>query len=189
MDEAIRARLLAKEPVVWTVPDVLSAAECDALIARIEREGPAAAPISTAAGFVMNTGVRNNDRVMIDDAALATRVFERVRPTLPAIIRDRVAVGANERLRCYRYRQGQRFKPHFDGSFRRSEDEESELTLMVYLNDGFSGGQTAFPDLEQVIVPRRGMALLFFHMLLHEGCEVTGGVKYALRSDVMYGAR
>ena len=30
------------------------------------------------------------------------------------------------------------------------------------------------------------MALLFQHRLLHEGAEVTAGVKYVVRSDIMY---
>ena len=30
------------------------------------------------------------------------------------------------------------------------------------------------------------MALIFLHSLYHEGNEVTQGVKYVLRSDVMY---
>ena len=71
--------------------------------------------------------------------------------------------GANERLRCYRYAPGQRFAPHHDGSFFRSDDERSLLTFMIYLNEGFEGGETALLDLERVIVPRTGMALLFQH--------------------------
>lgn len=172
--------------IIWTVPDVLSAAECDALIARIEALGPQPAPITTARGFVMAPSVRNNDRVMFDDASLAAKLFARIRRTLPPELEGRVPVGANERLRCYRYREGQRFRPHFDGAFRRDDHEESALTLMVYLNDGFAGGETAFLDHERVVVPRRGLALLFTHLVLHEGREVTHGVKYALRSDVMY---
>jgi predicted 2-oxoglutarate/Fe(II)-dependent dioxygenase YbiX len=185
MNDAIRERLLAKEPVVWTVPEVMTPAECAAVIERIDREA-APAPISTHLGAVMRPDVRNNDRVMFDDAPLAQRIFERVAKALPPRVLGRAPVGANERLRCYRYRVGQRFKPHFDAGFCRSDDEESELTLMVYLNDGFQGGKTHFLDLEQTIEPRAGMALLFFHVLLHEGCEVTAGTKYALRSDVMY---
>jgi hypothetical protein len=34
--------------------------------------------------------------------------------------------------------------------------------------------------------PKQGMALLFLHDLYHEGSEVTQGVKYVLRSDIMY---
>jgi hypothetical protein len=40
-----------------------------------------------------------------------------------------------------------------------------------------------------VIVPRAGDALWFQHRLLHAGNPVTGGVKYVLRSDVLYAPR
>jgi hypothetical protein len=46
-----------------------------------------------------------------------------------------------------------------------------------------------FLDLEKRIEPHAGMALLFQHRLLHEGSEVTSGVKYVVRSDVMYRTR
>jgi hypothetical protein len=36
------------------------------------------------------------------------------------------------------------------------------------------------------VAPRRGTALLFQHMLLHEGSVVHEGVKDVLRTDVMY---
>ncbi len=70
----------------------------------------------------------------------------------------------------------------------RDPRERSLLTLMVYLNDGFAGGGTAFHDFDVEVVPRTGMALLFQHPVLHEGCVVKSGAKYALRSDVMYRA-
>lgn len=49
----------------------------------------------------------------------------------------------------------------------------------------YLGGQTRFQDAE--VVGRTGMALVFRHEMIHEGAEVARGVKYALRSDVMYG--
>ena len=58
---------------------------------------------------------------------------------------------------------------------------------MIYLNEGYRGGVTAFHNSADV-VGERGMALLFEHGLMHRGAEVTRGVKYALRSNVMYGA-
>lgn len=178
------------QPLLWTVPDVLSPEECAALIARIEAAGPAAAPITTSAGFVMRPDIRNNSRAVIDDEALAAELFRRVRPRLPPRMRDRgrtmEVVGANERLRCYRYEPGQRFASHYDGRFQRDAREWSLLTFMIYLNEGFSGGETDFPMQGQRIQPQTGTALLFQHHLLHEGRTVTSGVKYALRSDVMY---
>jgi prolyl 4-hydroxylase len=58
---------------------------------------------------------------------------------------------------------------------------------MVYLNDGFAGGATTFHDSDREVVPRAGVALLFQHQLLHEGCVVISAVKNVLLSDVMYG--
>jgi predicted 2-oxoglutarate/Fe(II)-dependent dioxygenase YbiX len=173
-------------PLVFTIPDVMTADECAGLVARIDALGPTDAPITTSRGFVMRPEIRNNRRVIIEDVELARELFERVRGSVPANLFGRHAVGANERFRCYRYEIGQRFAPHYDGAYGRNELERSELTFMVYLNDGFRGGTTRFHDFDIDVVPRAGSALLFQHRLLHEGCEVTSGVKYVLRSDIMY---
>ncbi len=173
-------------PLAVTVPAVLSPSECAGLIDRIESLNPAAAPVSTPRGMVMLPDVRNNTRVVFDDVPLAKLVFDRLAGAIPRTLCGMRAVGANERFRCYRYEPGQRFAPHYDGSFARSSTERSLLTLMVYLNEGFVGGDTAFHDFGVAARPRTGMALLFQHMLLHEGCIIETGVKYALRSDVMY---
>ena len=66
---------------------------------------------------------------------------------------------------------------------------------MLYLNSGggadFTGGETRFvpaggggggPSLS----PRAGDVLIFTHPVLHEGCRVTRGRKYVVRTDVMY---
>ncbi len=176
------------KPLWWTVDGVLSPAECAAMVARIEAMGPTLAPVSRASGPVIDEGMRNNTRVMFEDAALAGLLFDRLRPRLPASMSGLGLAGANERLRCYRYAPGQRFAPHHDGAFYRSDVERSLLTLIVYLNEGFSGGETALLDVGEVIRPRTGMALLFQHHLLHEGARVTAGLKYVARSDIMYRA-
>jgi prolyl 4-hydroxylase len=173
-------------PLALVVRDVLSHDECQAIIQRIDGSGPTVAPITTSTGFELRPDLRNNTRVMFDDGLLASQLFDRLSAAIPPTIARMRAVGANERFRCYRYESGQRFAPHYDGAFRRSDEEVSLLTLIVYLNEGFRGGATAFLDHGVDIVPRTGMALLFQHRLLHEGCAVTSGVKYALRTDVMY---
>jgi prolyl 4-hydroxylase len=172
---------------IQTVPSVLDPAECEALIARIDAAGPRIAPINTPLGPSVRTSVRNNERVMFDDAALANRMYGRVASAAPPDIHGHRLVGANELLRCYRYRPGMRFAPHPDGAFERNELERSFYTMIVYLNEGFAGGQTTFlVEPEVVIQPRTGMALLFQHPIVHEGTLVTRGVKYVVRSDLMY---
>lgn len=173
-------------PIVFSIDDVLTVDECAALVARIDATGPELAPITTSAGEQTMEDVRNNERVMFDDPALAADLFRRVEAHLPPSIFDMRPVGANERFRGYRYRPGQQFRAHFDGSFERGNGEQSQLTFMIYLNDDFEGGETAFLDYEVAAVPRTGSALLFQHLVLHEGCRVISGTKYVLRSDVMY---
>jgi hypothetical protein len=62
----------------------------------------------------------------------------------------------------------------------------SLVTLVFYLNDGFEGGETDFPELERRIAPRAGRALLFQHRILHEAMEVRAGEKFVLRTDIVY---
>ena len=73
----------------------------------------------------------------------AAELFGRARPWLPGRLGRWELVGLNERFRYYRYDVAERFAPHLDGAFTR-EGEQSQLTFMLYLNDGFAGGETNF---------------------------------------------
>ena len=173
--------------LVWTVEDFLPREACAGLVERAEAVGFVAATINRAGGTEMRPDLRNNTRLILDDPSLAASLFDRIRPHVPEwMYGDARVAGVNERFRFYRYHPGQRFVRHFDGSFRRSAREESQLTFMVYLNDAAQGGATRFLDLDVDVTPATGTALLFQHRLLHEGAEVTSGVKYVLRTDVMY---
>src|SRR5262245_31886406 len=110
-------RLDFSSALVWTVDGVLSTDECRALIDRTEAVAYRAAPVTTSRGPVHMPDVRNNDRVMLDDPALAGLLFERLRSRVPASLELQAgsggaslwrAIGANERLRFYRYGPGQR---------------------------------------------------------------------------------
>ena len=175
---------------IFVIHDFFTPAECDAAIARAETAGFEEATITTAGGAVLNKGIRNNARLIVDDFDLAARLFERARPLLPVRPLPRWELsGFNERWRYYRYDPGERFAPHYDGSFIRDEDERSQLTFMIYLNDDFAGGETNFYFLAREpylsVRPVRGQALVFVHWKLHEGAEVLRGRKYVLRTDVM----
>lgn len=174
--------------VVFVIHDFLSAGECRELIECSEQVGFDDAPVTTAAGPEMRPDWRNNTRVMLDDPALADRLFARAQPFLVPSWNYRKPVGFNERLRWYRYTVGQRFAPHYDGCYARDNGERSEFTFLIYLNDDYEGGETRFFEPELLVVtPRTGLALVFHHPQLHEGAAIERGVKYVLRTDVMYG--
>jgi hypothetical protein len=174
---------------VFVIRDFLTPEECEGHIRRSEAAGYGDAPITTPGGFVMRKDIRDNARVIVDDEGLAATLFKRARSYLPPRVGRRYLLELNERFRYYRYDVGQTFRMHYDGSFERSSLEGSALTFMIYLNDGFAGGATAFYEHDGTprvrVAPVQGMALVFEHRQLHEGASVESGRKYVLRTDVM----
>lgn len=164
--------------------DFLTKKECLDYMALSEGIGYELAKVNTAAGARVMTGIRNNNRAFHKSEELAELLWEKGRPFIPERIGNSTAIGLNELFRFYHYQRGHQFKGHYDESYIRNELEASYFTFMIYLNDNFQGGDTTFQGLR--IQPKQGMALIFLHSLYHEGSEVTQGVKYVLRTDVMY---
>lgn len=169
---------------IFTIHGALSDERCDELIAFSEDEGYEEATITTAAGFVMAKDVRNNDRVIVDSFEFADEFWPLVADYIPSDFLDREVIGLNERFRFYRYAPGQQFDWHYDGYYQRDNGEQSQFTLIFYLNDGFEGGATDFEEVS--VKPEKGAALVFWHPIRHRGAPVISGTKYVLRTDIMY---
>ena len=168
-----------------TIEDFFTDVECKELIELGEKRGFEESLIRTKQGDVMDKSMRDNDRVVFDDPELAEKLWDKIKDHAPNID-DWKPYGLNERLRYYRYKDGQQFKAHLDGSFKRGEGDLSLVTMLIYLNEEFEGGETTFVlDFTQV-KPKTGMVLLFDHKILHSGMPVINGVKYVLRTDIMY---
>lgn len=191
----MRKELLTERDDLFVIHDFLSPEECSHYVARSESVGYGDAPITSMSGPVMRKDIRNNDRVIIDDVALAQEMWERLRPFFDERMRFWVPLGLNERWRFYRYDAGQQFDWHFDGPYERSPLERSEFTFMIYLNGGVAGGATEFnlrsrgsirnDDPIIRVQPEMGKALIFVHRILHRGAPVADGRKYVMRTDVM----
>ena len=185
-------------PLIQTIDDVFGADECQAFIDLSHQHDYEIAQINVARGISeVRTEVRNNQRVIYDSHELAAQIFAQVQSHLPAVIGDWTLEGLNERFRFYLYEHGQTFKIHYDAPYQRDKWHQSLLTLLIYLNDGYEGGETIFYQQRGIdkifvetpvatITPKQGQILLFEHRQLHEGAPVISGQKYVLRTDVMY---
>ncbi|MBU6951043.1 2OG-Fe(II) oxygenase [Hahella sp. HN01] len=169
---------------VFAIQGFLTPPECDAYISDSEAMGYDEAEIQTARGSQMYKDIRNNDRVIFDDAVMADNIFNRIKAMLPQEVDGWELIGLNERLRFYRYEPGQYFKWHRDGSYARSEKEASLLSFLIFLNEDYEGGEIAFRW--DKIKPEKGSVVVFPHATMHQGSTVESGVKYVLRTDVMY---
>jgi predicted 2-oxoglutarate/Fe(II)-dependent dioxygenase YbiX len=173
---------------IYRLPQVFSYADCARFIQQAEGFGFEPATINTETGVRFHSDVRNNDRVIFDSDELAREVWQRVALDLPPVWAARGLAGLNERFRFYRYAAEQKFDWHVDGTFERSNGERSQLTLLIYLSDGYEGGATTF-DVDGALKDLRGDqgdVVVFPHRLRHRGSVVTAGTKYMLRTDVMY---
>jgi hypothetical protein len=63
---------------------------------------------------------------------------------------------------------------------------ETLFTFLIYLNEGCVGGDTIFRQGNLNVTPKVGTAIIFEHHLWHQGVEVESGLKFVLRSDIIY---
>ncbi len=149
---------------------------------------------------------RNNFRCIIDDANMGQELFTRLKQYIPTTWLQTSVAGVNERMRFLKYHPGEYFKPHNDGIYVRPDGSESTfVTIQLYLNtvpegDGGepiftterktygnnSGNKDDSPIRRLAVRPVTGRVLIFEHHLLHEGAKLLNGVKYTLRTDVLY---
>lgn len=95
------------------------------------------------------------------------------------------AAAQGEPLQILRYRPGQEYKPHSDAL--PGEANQRILTMLVYLNDGYRGGETLFLANRLKVRGEVGDALLFRNVdcdnrpdrnAVHAGLPVTSGEKF-----------
>lgn len=191
---------LGSDQACVIVHGFLSVDECERLIAQAERTGFVSASPDYPPSY------RDNDRLVLDDFGLSSALFARLRqciaqsPPLASVSTQPpwTLLAVNERMRFCRYRPGTQFGAHQDGVHYRPQSQ-SRLTFMVYLNESvFTGGDTVFygnradamagVNATTRFRPRQGSLILFDHALWHAGAKVESGLKYVMRSDLMYTA-
>ena len=168
-----------EQPLLWQLNDIYTESECNNFIKFIESSQPTIA--------TNNSMYRDQDRVILDDSIKADELFQKIKHSLPKEIEGFKLSRLNERLRFYRYMKGQKFSPHMDHWYQPNENEVSLFSVLAYFNGNFSGGETKFMEqIEATVIPEPGKVAIFQHKIRHEGCEVLNGIKYAVRTDVIY---
>lgn len=106
-------------------------------------------------------------------------------------INRRLAAASGTRYECgepmhvLRYAPGQEYRPHFDAL--PGVDNQRVVTALIYLNEGYEGGETVFPGVGVSARGAQGDVLIFRNALpdgradprtKHAGRPVTAGVKW-----------
>ena len=176
-------------PRVVVFGNLLSAEECDALIA--------AAKPRLARSLTVET--RTGGEEVNDDRTSSGMFFTRGESDVVRRIEARIAKLVNwpvengEGLQILHYRPGAEYKPHYD-YFDPAEPGTPTIlkrggqrvaTLVMNLSEPEKGGGTTFPDIHMEVAPVRGNAVFFSYerphtstRTLHGGAPVIAGEKW-----------
>jgi prolyl 4-hydroxylase len=183
--------LLSTDPHIEIVRALLSADECAYLTRRAE---PLLRPSYVDDG---KTGIGRADPIRTSHGAAFVPHEEDL--VVQAINRRLAAVtgteaGNAEALYVMRYEPGQQYRPHLDALPGLAN--QREWTAIIYLNDAFEGGATAFPELGLSIRGNAGDMLVYRNSdaggepdprMLHAGEPVTSGVKWIATRWIRHG--
>lgn len=162
---------------------LFSPGTCRSLVSSVRQ----AAHWETAGVAVLKQGkfenaIRRKDRhanvMLLEEAPAADGVL---RKTLAGAVRQSAEAlyacaftGINH-LQLIQYGRGGKFKLHTDSG---PGTEDRMVTVLCYLNDGFSGGSTVFPYVNFCYRPRAGDVVLFPSEWPHAAEPVRSGEKY-----------
>lgn len=179
--EELTVETLSADPPVRLLRALLRPLECAYLI---ERAAPLLAPSSILdpSGRAMPHPVRTSSGMNFGPTE-EDPVVHRLNRRIAAASGTDVECG--EPLHILRYVPGQEFRPHVDAL--AGADNQRAWTMLVYLNAGYSGGETRFDLLGITTKGEAGDALLFRNAIpgagadprmRHAGLPVTEGVKW-----------
>jgi prolyl 4-hydroxylase len=192
-DRAIPVLVRTEQPVVAVLEGVLSGGECDELVALSRDRLKPSTVVDPRTGE--NTIAEYRDSHGMFFRLGETPFIARLDGRISEVMNFPVENG--EGLQVLRYGPGTKTTPHFDflapsnatnrQSLARSGQRIS--TLVIYLNDVVSGGETVFPEAGLSVTPRKGNAVYFEYgnsrnqvdyKSLHAGAPVSGGEKWAV---------
>jgi len=177
---------LAGRPLpIIEVPDFLPADACAALVACFERSGallfrnPAGDPYWDNR-YLWITSLPPAE-------AAAKRVMQAARRRVVAILCDRYAEAAlySDSVQLVRWLPGQAMPPHADNAHPDGSPHGTphrDYASVVYLNDGYEGGEIYFPHLGIERRPARGLMIAFPGGMehFHGVREVRGAARYTM---------
>jgi predicted 2-oxoglutarate/Fe(II)-dependent dioxygenase YbiX len=175
---------------VLTVPNVLSRADCQALIARWHEMGNAPGTVTSLVKGeqverVYESLKKRRDHHLKDPVVLRpllALIARRLGPELGKAFHygafkfDRVLIA------CYDAERGDFFRRHRDNQTPATAGRRFALTLNLN-SEEYQGGELIFPEYgDYRYKPPTGAAVLFSCSLLHEALPVTAGRRFALLS-------
>ncbi len=176
-----------RQPRLVVFGNLLSADECDALIAAAAPRMSRSLTVQTSTGGEELNADRTSNGMF----------FRRGENAVVAAVENRIACLLNwplvngEGLQVLHYRPGAQYRPHYD-YFDPAEPGTASIvqrggqrvaTVVMYLNEPERGGSTTFPDVGLEVAAKRGNAVFFAYDRPHPGTKTLHGGAPVLSGD------
>ncbi len=186
-DGTVNVLVALTQPRIVVFGNLLSPAECDALIADAAPRMARSLTVATKTGGEEVNDDRTSDGMFFQrgENPLIQRIEERIARLLNWPIEN------GEGLQVLHYRPGAEYKPHYD-YFDPAEPGTATIvqrggqrvgTLVIYLNTPEKGGGTIFPDAHVEVAPQRGNAVFFSYERPHPGTRSLHGGAPVIAGD------
>ena len=176
-------------PGFLIIQNYLDPALCDRIVAECATLPGVASTVGEGKGTEYRDTVRKSECLSpqsVRSADIIGLMGEAVRETVAPLLR--VEPEWFEYPEILRYPQGGEFLPHSDADVFDSPTqswtrcENRDISLLLYLNDGYRGGEIQFPNFGLSLPPKRGMLIAFPSdcRYAHAARPIISGVKYAV---------
>ena len=175
-ESAIR---LSKEIEIWEIPNFATPSECDNIIEEADKNGYQGSEVDDPGNSFTKSRTSSTAFMNAKNAKVGEIIGNRVR--------DIVGGEKLEGIQVQRYRNKEKYNPHYDTFDGKDGDEQRNWTAMLYLNTVNDGGGTYFPKIDLRIIPNKGSLILWNNLngtncreekTLHTGEPMGDGEKY-----------
>ena len=135
--------------------------------------------------------IRDCQRIMIDSLPFAKILEKKLEYFIPKIINNYKFQYVNPRFRFLKYEDSGHFIRHKDENYISKNNEISLITILIYLNDNYQGANTKFfsdsyDKIGLSLKPEIGMVCIMHQNIEHEVPKIEKGIKYVIRTELMY---
>lgn len=189
---------------IYEIKDILTHEECDELIAQATAKGMSDSAVlsyGTDSITEMDDSHRKSKNAWFADNS--GPIFQKIADFTQ--VSTMLPIENQEMLQISSYEKDGKFNAHFDACVYEDKaycDKinnnagQRKMTLLIYLNDNFEGGETEFVNLNFSMKPKKGNGILFentdeqqniYEESKHQGNTVKNGEKWIATKWVHFG--
>jgi prolyl 4-hydroxylase len=195
-DREVKVLSRVEKPFILHLDNVLSDEECDELIQLSKDRLQPSRIVDPNTGEEKVTPGRTSKGMyyVLRENELITKIEKRIAELTNFPIEN------GEGLQVLNYEIGEEYKQHFDyfppNKVDPAKGGQRVGTMLIYLNEVITGGETVFPKAGVSIVPKKGSAVYFHYgnsqnqvdrMSVHSSVPVTKGEKWVATKWIRQG--